>query len=71
MFLWLSVCEGVAPHTHTPDEDIVHKAFLCLCVSSSAHHVVFIGNNMSEGFNANIWLPSMAPAKNQYICVLL
>lgn len=60
---------GVAPHTHARTHAHTQKAFAC--VSHQVHNVVFIGNNMSEGFNANILLPSMASAENQYTCILL
>lgn len=39
-------------------------------VSHQVFNVVFIGSNMSKGFNANIWLFSMASAENQYTSVL-
>lgn len=39
-------------------------------VSHQVFNVVFIGSNMSKGFNANIWLLSMASAENQYTSVL-
>ncbi len=79
-------CEGAAScacahtHTHTHTDlystclmisrpQLVHKAFAC--VSHQVYNVVFIGSNMSKGFNANIWLPSIASAENQYTSVLL
>lgn len=66
-------------HTHTLNVPLLHMLYgvykaACtqpLLVSHQEYIVVFIGSNMSKGFNANIWLSSIASAENQYTCILL